>query len=129
MPGSREDEVTDHGQLAPAGVQGAVSQQSTESGSRIEQPSAPAFDVMKLLIVFQAAQLAAATIVASLLLIVAYQLNTLRDDIAATKSLMQINTVAVARIAESDVLKLDAVQMQGSSTWTLPVSSIRWSGQ
>jgi hypothetical protein len=35
----------------------------------------------------------------------------------------------VSGIARSDVLKLDAVMMRGSETWTLPVSSITWSGR
>jgi hypothetical protein len=35
----------------------------------------------------------------------------------------------VGQIRGSSVLQLDAVKMQGSSTWTLPVSSISWSGR
>ena len=36
---------------------------------------------------------------------------------------------AVKDIQGADVLKLEAVMMKNSQTWTLPVSSITWSGR
>ena len=35
----------------------------------------------------------------------------------------------ISVLGNADVFQLQAVKMQGSDTWTLPVSSISWSGR
>jgi len=50
-------------------------------------------------------------------------------DLVSLETSIDSVGIRVGAIGESDILKLDAVMMRGSETWTLPVSSISWSGR
>ena len=51
------------------------------------------------------------------------------SDLVSLETSIDSVGIRVGAIGESDILKLDAVMMRGSETWTLPVSSISWSGR
>ena len=66
---------------------------------------------------------------ALLLALVVYQTSQARTELAAVSERIYLNNLLVAEIGDAPVLQLDAVKMEGSDTWTFPVSSIHWSGR
>ncbi len=64
------------------------------------------------------------------------EISLIRRDVESTRAALDANTALIreqnallASMAASDIYKLDAVMMRGSTTWTLPVSAIDWSGR
>jgi hypothetical protein len=55
--------------------------------------------------------------------------DSIHADLSDLETSVDLVSLRVASIENSDVLKLDAVMMRNSETWTLPVSSISWSGR
>ncbi len=101
---------------------------------------APATGLSKVQVAIMASQAVGIWVVAALLLAQLFaqfgtnsRLTAVEAELDSMSSTLTATNAKLASISSavdnSPVLKLDVVKMRGSDTWTLPTSSIAWSGK